>query len=72
MVEVSPGQAVCGRVDVVGDSLGDLDVMYKLEVVDVIIVVVVVNGVGGAVPREGIGKQVVTCSPCEKAAKPSG
>ena len=36
------------------------------------VVVDVVDGIGGMVPRDGVGRQVVTRNPSEKAASPSG
>jgi hypothetical protein len=60
IVDVDTEHAVAGIVDVV-------EVVLEVKVV-----VDVVDGIGGAVAREGVGRQVETRSPCEKAANPSG
>ena len=63
IVDILVGQAVVEHVAdgvVVGGPVGGNDVE------DVVI------AVGGTVPKEGVGRQVVTCNPSRKAARPSG
>lgn len=70
MVDVIHGQEIGGGFDVVDVVLVELEL--NVEVVYDMVVVGLIDGVGGAVPKEGVGRHVVTRSPCEKAANPSG
>lgn len=73
--KVSVTVTVVVKERVIVDEDTEHEVAGIVDVVDVVlevkVVVDVLDGVG-AVAREGVGRQVETRRPCEKAANPSG